>query len=676
MLHEIRELALHHLRSVCQEAPEAGMDVLRQQHGQVLAGLLVEAAGKVKSIYVLRPGGGDAVILESPYDLTEERAAKIPFVKPSGAQSPAVGPVLKRTYKPKDTPPYGPSPKILKSTCKAFEQLAATATPWQGYFQEISTILKRKTLKHDGQIYPVEDNALEVAAKLINEKETVFLIVADENGKWPGERQEYLDYLAHELAALKYLTGATPLREHAECPLCGAADVTLYPNAVKGAGLNIGNADRVGAFAGLDTDNAWKNFALCVDCADLLFIFKNHLMNDFIGQVAGERALVLPSLHGEPRNRQKFMRNWRDYVANLNSKLTSQEKGLLRFFSDQPDAQVVLQIIWANFGQNVEDVKAWISDILPSRLQALSRLSEECNAWQHPLAPIYPVEEARLNVALNALLPIFRRPGGKKAQRVNDSKLLFDLKRQLATAIYHHDPLGGVEALLWQEVFETAKWYFMDVLERDDGYGITSEGYSSKKDVSYLTLIGWVKHLARFLYFLQRTEVLAMTENKRRYQPTMKGLQAYFTDESAINDDEKAFSFLIGALFGKLVAAQKEKGLNISSNALSWLNKLTLTIDDLARLKNKSLEKLMTYHNLAKREEDKLMLHILNGFTDIEQELLSVGLLVDIDNFKLSKEKMIYFLFLGMAASQSIRREKKTSSVTEPQLELENLNHD
>jgi len=42
-------------------------------------------------------------------------------------------------------------------------------------------------------------------------------------------------------------------------------------------------------------------------CADLLYVFKNHILPKFRGKVAGEDALILPSLLGTEIESADFM---------------------------------------------------------------------------------------------------------------------------------------------------------------------------------------------------------------------------------------------------------------------------------------------------------------------------------------------------------------------------------
>lgn len=655
MLHEMRELALQDLLYRCKETYNIDITTLtdittiRQQYGQVLSSLLVEDVEKIVRVYILTPLLEEEMTVEMHVEDLEknaEKAKKLPFIKPTGAQSPAVGPIIKRTNKPKEQPPYGPSPKILNTTLAAFKQIANAHLEWSAYFQEIVTILNSNTLVYGDKSYSLEQgqNILEQAVKLINENTTVLLAVADRTGKLPGERNEYLQYLAHEMAKIKYVTGATQICPDGTCPLCGKEHVELYPNAVKGAGLNIGNADRAGAFTGLDTMHAWKNFALCIDCADLLYIFKNHILPNFVTQVAGEKALLLPSLLGTLEKHQKFIQKWQDYIQILETnKIASYEKGVLKFFTQQQDNQVTLQIIWAKFGQNMEDIKGWITDILPSKLRKLADLNDELNRWEHPIKPQHPVDEAQFDLGLNMLLPLFRRPGGKSAKNANASKQLSDFRQRLANAIYHQQLLKNNEIdYLYYQITETARWYLMDIIKRKDDYGLTNEGYSEKKNTSFFTLAGWIRHLARFLYYLDQTGVLKMEKGNLSFEPQTETLKPFFTEGSGINSDAKAFAFILGALFGKLIQTQSMKGVNVNSNALMWLKRLELSGKDLPELYTKIRSKFFAY------DFKKSQL-----FLDLEADLSNLGAKLG-DSIELDKTKTCYFLLLGQSLSKQI----------------------
>lgn len=655
MLEAMRELALLELNYRCGET-SANLHDIRAHHGEQLAPLLVEASEKIPRVYLLQaiPNEQDTVRMWVE-ELDDAKRRRLPFNKPSGAQSPALGPVFKRTSKAKEKPPYGPSLKIQNTTEKEFIAQAQSAATWNNYFKEVCAVLfQGQALIYGDALYPVgsdqpDPHIMAAAIRLIPEKETVFLSVVDATGRWPGDRAEYQDYLAHALADIKYVTGEAPAHDSADCPLCGATDVTLYPN-LRGTGLNFANMDRVGAFPGLDTGQAWKGYGLCLDCADLLYVFKNHLLGQFVGNVAGDKALLVPSLLGNPDGKRQFLKDWRKYLQDLESgKIASHENDLLEFVQDQDDTQIVLHILWATFGQVVDEVRGVVNDILPSRLRQLAKDNSTANHWNHALAPCYVMDNARFDLSLNTLLVLLKRPGGRKAAKANESSRLFGMKRQLAEAIYHGTPLGEARVGLWQEILITAEWYLNDLPEETPvlRHYLLNQGINKKGDRQ--TFASWIRQLAQFLYYLHLTGVLPMDEsNTQPFEPTLPALKPYFQLGSGLNSPEKAFTFILGILYGKVLQVQAARGVNVASNALTWLKRLNLDGRDLPELYNKVREKLLTYETEANADVRALI-----------QDLGRLGARLG-DGIRLDNTTTCYFLLLGQSVMVDALPSSKT----------------
>ena len=222
--------------------------------------------------------------------------------------------------------------------------------------------------------------------------------------------------------------------------------MTVYPNALRGAGINLANLDRDGAFPGLDPSAAWKGFALCVGCADLLYVYWNHIAKGYLATIAGYNALVIPSLQSDgdaSDMRKKFAKRFRDWAKQLSKVKDSvvvREKQLLDVLGNERSV-ASLTILWAEFGQRIDDILGIVTDILPSRLRKLVDFNRQVNAMQSPVFPEWPLDEFEYNLPLTIFKPLLRRPGGKAAQKSNESRRLFDLRRDLADAIYHASPL-------------------------------------------------------------------------------------------------------------------------------------------------------------------------------------------------------------------------------------------
>jgi len=412
---------------------------------------------------------------------------------------------------------------------------------------------------------------------------------------------------------------------------------------LKGAGINLCNMDRAGAFPGINVGQAWKAFALCLDCADLLYIYKNHLAKDFVGRVAGRKALLIPSLLGNPEGRELFLNDFRKYVKQLQgSRIASRERDLIEFFSGRSDAQVVLHILWANVGQLIDDVIGVISDVLPSRLQDLVCLNRYINECRHPCFSEEPPDEARLDLSLNVVGTLFKRAGGSKGK----SKNTWQVQRMVAEALYQGQSLNDLKKLIWDEIIDIADSYLGNVIANGNKWkGLLNEHITVKggQVISY-SLAGWVRHLARFLHYLDQGEVLLMNDEMSgsRYEPEIEVLKPYFTAESGINSREKAFAFLLGLLFGKLIQVQGARGVNVAANALTWLKRLQLTGKDLPELYVKVREKLLAYDTEKSQ-----------GVRDLLQEIGRLGSLLG-DGIHLERIPTCYFLLLGQSLTVKI----------------------
>ena len=646
MIQDIRQLALDFLYNELggQGDAEAWYSSTRDGEMERLFPYLIEAArdSLAENYYVLYPDPEDerVALLEQRVRKAED-TAKLPFVQSTGSQSPALGPIIKRSFaKAKGG---GPSDKILDSTLAAFAEMGLQNEPWSGYFDYAHQILSRPIIhaKFDGSIHESKA-ALHRAIEIIPETKTAFLSILDENGKLPGERPDYRAYLQGALATEKYSTSKYPPVEHQEDALTGEV-ATVYPNSLAGAGLNLTNMDRVGTFSDLDDSNAWKKFSLSAANADLLFIFSFHMREDFVGHVAGELALILPHLTVDQEQRQRFVETFKRYVdeTEQHKDVENKEKRLLYLLKDFPDTTVPnITLLWANFGQRLENVTGIVTDVLPSRLSEISTVIEEVMRLETPVFPQEVVDNASPDIGFNNLGALLHRPGGKKNKKSNESAKLFELKRDMAARTYHAQPVPV--ARFWDEVLVTAKSYLMEIAETGNAYGLLYEG-SSKQGNTYLTLAGWTKHLARYIYFLRQLEVYP-TMSDWHYEPEREELKSFFAntkDTAGLDTPEKVYAFLLGALFGKVMEVQGARGVNVGANALTWLKRLNMEGRDLPALYNKVREKLLTYNTESSA-----------GVRAVIEELGRLGM--QIGTPTLNKTDANYYLLLGQSQTKAL----------------------
>src|SRR5262249_32043146 len=242
-------------------------------------------------------------------------------------------------------------------------KISEEGDPWSGYFREARNCLRRKTLRYNDSEVTDDAGAFRAAIKMIDEKRTVLLAYQEAMGRLPGEIPEYVDYLQNVLARTKYATGQNGPCFGSTCALCGESSVTTFPNALRGAGINLANLDRDGAFPGIDSSAAWKGYSLCVACADLLYVYWNHVAAEFLVTVAGERALIIPETSIDPSRRRDFIKRARELARGIdNSQVRLRESKVLNLLSTDK-AVTTLMFLWAEFGQRIDELRGIVTDV-------------------------------------------------------------------------------------------------------------------------------------------------------------------------------------------------------------------------------------------------------------------------------------------------------------------------
>ncbi len=662
MFDAIRTLALDYLfvKLENREPPENleyWYQTLRKDSLERLFPYLVEDTEKVGKVYVIRKDENSGCAEVYIRDMTSDISKYLPFFKPTGSQGGQIGPVIKRNFSKQKG--VSPSAKILNTTMKDFRELADSDKPWALYFKEIVAVLETERIKMpDGTMIDYKtknyESVLECVAREIGEiKDTVIVTVEDAQKNLPGQRPEYLQYLMNEkLAGDRYLTSDLQAVK-SECPLCSTTDIDVFPNALKGAGFNILNMDRIGVFPSIDKSQAWKGFSLCTSCADLLYVYKNHVLKKigskknripFTAKIAGETALIIPFCTFNAKDRQNLLKDVNQFIKNIPDDVEENEEKLLDILKDEK-ALLNLMFLWAELGQNLENVTGVLTDVLPSRLKELSHFNEKAKEWKHPLFPEVRLSgkfNMQADLSLKALNPLFYRPGGKRAKNINASRKLFQMKRLVAAAVYHKTRIP--EKLFRNEILTTAQWWWLEAIKSGKANGLLYEGTGKKG--GFLTAAGWIRHLAWWLYYFRKLEVLEMEEHF--FQPEMEVLKPYFGNESGINSPEKAYAFLIGVLYGKLLEVQGARGVNVGSNALTWLKRLTLKGKDIPELYVKIREKLLAYESEKSQKIRELIF-----------EIGKLGVKLG-DSIDLNETQTNYYLLLGQSMTRTILKKEES----------------
>lgn len=597
--------------------------------------------------WVLRRGD-DGTLRPEPIEVGARTRFGFPFIKPGGSQSAQLGTVIKRSRNAKRE--VSPGGKILASTLASFEETAARTEAPAAY---------GAALKLLGDDSSQRLAALQAALEAITAKDTCWVALGDP----PGDDIPYARWQLDLLRAERYKLDLTA--PPAPCPLCEETR-PLAPNGLKGAGINFGNLDNPGMFPGFDEARAALRFALCGPCADRLRVFKNEVAEELKCRVAGEGALVIPEV-SDPHTGRAAKRA-REVVQRLRegSSVGAVEDALLRVL-ERESSVASFHVLWATLGQDLDDVTGLVMDVPRTRLAELSTLNDAANLWcataQRPgsVLPRSPLRERLFDLSLSVLQDLTRHPGGARTKRLNNGQHLASFRRAIARAVYGS---GHISAARWfRELCNLAQSYLREAVDLDEGalqwwllYEDRAEanvspdaGDGKKRTVRKsaakaertlrLTLAGWIRHAALVTRYLQQLKVLEAMESDV-YVPAAERLRPFFVD-SGVRGDARAFAFLLGALWGKLVTVQAARKVNVKANALSWLRRGALSGPDLPRLFALTRMKLLEYGT----HSDDMGL--------VLGELAHLGHRLG-DRIALDNDQTMYFLLLGEALATEL----------------------
>lgn len=678
MLESMRQLGLEQLyRLACPLSDNMPSDLdtwyyaQRAQNPQSLEPFFLEQIQDISRVYVIEPvsfGNSDKLQLTA-MDLVNVQSehhaggclrSSLPFIRPTAPNSPQIGPLLKRTPGNKVLPP-GPKPATIRRTVESFADLANSSAvsggdepPWTDYFRELLKMLDVQELYVGPSVYsypppstPDEQQkdmtynlsriawVLNTAIDHIEDKATVLLTVRV-NGLFLGDDQRYMAYLGDQALDpnKRYTIQKTPARLHQTCPLCSRSDVAIYPSAIKAAGLNFLNSDREGAFPDLEIADAYKRYAICAPCADLLMVFWHRLIrlkSPLVAFTGGDKALMLPFI--DPAIDSEIRGELWDMIQDTQNRydaMDQSENHMLDLLKDSPGV-LGITWIWADFGQEMKDITGIISNVLPSQLGQLSIINKSINIDQNPAFPEMG-QRLVLRLDYDLLRNLLWRPHHKS--KSGDKTL----RHMIVAAIYKRGPWPHAA---WNDSILRTLRSFVDEATSPRMAKTLTSSYLSGKDKDPSGAL-WVRRLAHFLWLLKQpyVEVFPMTQSS--YQPKWEPLQAYVGPQTGIDSPEKAYAFMVGAMFGKLLAHMSMRKVNVVSNGLSMLKRLTLQSGDLPELFTKIYQKFLIYNALGNEHLRALLEEFGRVATQLGEDI------------PLSQVQVAYYLMLGMAVAKDL----------------------
>jgi CRISPR-associated protein Csh1 len=513
------------------------------------------------------------------------------FRKTPGPQAVYISPTWK----------VGKSNAKLESTVKYFKQYAKTETlpkESKDIFLKILRVFESRdiTIEQEGKITKKgfwdiynEKKKTDSNKKGLN----VFTIMIE--NKYPGQVKQILEYSLNRIAEGFYSTsGIDPIT--GKCSICHYDD-KLFPNVLSGVGINIANVDKPGFFPGVLKPASLKAFPICAPCAEALFVAKSQVFPQFTQTISGHQALIIPHLIQSDNKAEglKIIQHALKLLAKNVAAAKSTEAGIIEDLADNKGIATVSFLFGEVGGQSVQNIRKFLPDVLPSRLAEIAKAIHEINRIHNAYPDEHPwvfknKQKGRRN-PLDGQLQIIRNVLGMAKYGKSQQG-----KRKPFKA-FSVDSLDLLEAVFMKKKF------FLNALISEFSQKLSYDflgSLSNEKQEPIFVIRDNIANMIFLLRFLDKLEVIEMTQNINlvgKYLEGCEGLKplSKFLSEEAIGLDnaEKQYTFLVGLLFGKLVAFQQAR--KVSNNALRWLKGLEIGTQDVAEIFIKTRSKLDDY---------------------------------------------------------------------------------
>jgi hypothetical protein len=330
-------------------------------------------------------------------------------------------------------------------------------------------------------------------------------------------------------------------------------------------------------------------FKLCQSCADLLFIFKQHLLETMTRRLGGNECLVLPSIKmipSEENEKRRFYNNLRALWNSDNTNIEPTENRLL-FRLGQLPSYATVTFVFGNYitvgkSQNVrrlDELNIIFPDVLPSRLSQIANAMQETNTY---LNKMWSLTGRNWNCTWNIrddfqLLQNLFHPSWDEDKKSKDKN------RKRYKSLRRPEIERYLRAIFYgQEVShrEIAEDCYPNLLSA------FKASRSGKDDNDKYALSNYIGHVLSLIVFMDKLknlngfekEVSIMPENTKFEFTAMPDLGKFVEMHPLFKDVQYLAPFFVGCLFSYAENLQKD---NSRLAAYNWLGTMALTYEDI-----------------------------------------------------------------------------------------------
>ncbi|WP_017980959.1 TIGR02556 family CRISPR-associated protein [Methanocaldococcus villosus] len=447
----------------------------------------------------------------------------------------------------------------------------------------------------------------------------ILTLVFRKNGEefYVGDIKEFRDYFIHKATMDYYYmkTGNITAKGIGVCSICNEK------GEVFGLFREFGfyTIDKIGNVNGLNPNEAWKTFPICLKCALYVKAGKNYLDEHLKVRFYGNDLYIIPKVLDE-KDIEKVLERFEDMAEKFGTKDYSYLENMLFKFLSREDIYLYITFMFFKKGNDFKITQV-IEDILPSRFR---RLYEEMDKVEdYGIFKYYKLKNKKLS----------------KTEKEYYRKILGeDLKGLKFRFGYIKEFFGNDEFLKIINIIISNKkidYYYLikTFISKIREIFIKNEPYELYAYKSFMILL--------YLMNLGILEGNVMGDSKEYY--LYDEVDEFFNNYSGFFDrDEKKAVFLLGVLVGKLLNLQYQKrGSRPFQSKLYGLNLNKSKVENIFKELNK---KFMEYE----REDNKLYYKKLRE--KAAEYFLKAG-----NDWNIKDNEISYIFTLGMAMSDRFK---------------------